>query len=112
MPQDISDPPEVDPLDRRSGPRFAAYKWAVAVLTGAVSVAIYEIIGRADFARSTTLLDSALDRAIPLIPVTTWFYEPVYVGIFFIATIGFRSRWLFHRALMCVAANVAVAAVA
>jgi len=32
------------------------------------------------------------------------------VGIFVIAVVGFRSRWLFHRALMCVVANMAVAA--
>jgi membrane-associated phospholipid phosphatase len=111
MPNDLADEPVVDPLDRRSGLRFAAYKWGVGVITGIVGLAMYEIIGRVELHRSTALLDTAVDRAIPLLPVTTWFYEPFYVGIFVIAVIGFQSRWLFHRALVCVIGNALVAAI-
>jgi hypothetical protein len=102
--------PTIDPLDRRTGAAFALYKWAIAVALGALGLAGYELIGRADLHRSVTMLDTALDRAIPLLPWTTWFYEPLYLGIFVVATIGFRSRWLFHRGLVCVVANALVAA--
>jgi membrane-associated phospholipid phosphatase len=83
----------------------------MALLTGAVGLTAYEVIGHADLGRSTTLLDTAFDRAVPLWPVSTWFYEPFYVGVFVLAVIGFRSRWLLHRALLCVLINAAIAAV-
>jgi membrane-associated phospholipid phosphatase len=111
MPKDLAEEPAVDPLDRRSGLGFAAYKWMVGVITGVVGLVIYELIGRADLHRSTALLDTAVDRAIPLLPETTWFYEPFYVGIFVIAVIGLQSRWLFHRALFCVIGNAVLAAI-
>jgi membrane-associated phospholipid phosphatase len=111
MPNDEPEPPEIDPLDRRTAVRFGVYKWAVGVIAGVVGLAIYQVIGRTDLHRSTTLLDTAVDRAIPLLPVTTWFYEPLYVGIFVIGVIGFQSRWLFHRALICVAGNAVVGAI-
>jgi membrane-associated phospholipid phosphatase len=111
MPKDVTEAPAVDPLDRRRGGRWTAYKWGVGVVTAMVSLAIYETIGRTELHRSTFLLDTAVDRAIPLLPITTWFYEPFYVGIFLLAVIGFRSRWLFQRALVCVAGNAVVAAI-
>jgi membrane-associated phospholipid phosphatase len=110
MQNELAEEPAIDPLDRRSGLRFAAYKWGVGVITGLVGLVVYQLIGRAELHRSTTLLDTALDRAIPLLPVTTWFYEPLYVGIFVIGVVGFRSRWLFNRALVCVVANALVGA--
>jgi membrane-associated phospholipid phosphatase len=109
-----TEPPDLaanDPLDRREGLRFAGYKWAVALVTATVGLALYQIIGRTDLHRSTALLDTALDRAIPLWPWTTWFYQPLYLGIFVLATVGFRSRRLFHYAVACVAANATVAAI-
>jgi membrane-associated phospholipid phosphatase len=111
MQNELAEEPTIDPLDRRSGLRFAAYKWAVGVIVGVVGLVVYQLIGRAELHRSTTLLDTALDRAIPLLPATTWFYEPLYVGIFVIGVIGFRSRWLFNRALACVVANALVGAI-
>jgi membrane-associated phospholipid phosphatase len=108
---DLPRVPALDPLDRRRGVAFAAYKWGLAALLGSVGLFVYQLIGRWELHRSTTLLDTGLDRAIPLWPWTTWFYEPLYAGIFIIATIGFSSRWLFHRALACTAANATVAAI-
>jgi membrane-associated phospholipid phosphatase len=107
---DLREAASDDRLDRPAGAAFAAYKWTLATLVAAVGLLGYQLIGRAELHRSTTLLETALDRAIPLVPWTTWFYEPVYVGIFLVATIGFSSRWMFHRALACVAANATVAA--
>src|SRR5437762_4455036 len=93
--------PALDPYDRRRGLAFAAYKWGLSALLGSVGLLVYQLIGRADLHRSTTLLDTALDRAIPLWPWSAWFYEPLYAAIFVIAVIGFRSRWVFHPALAC-----------
>jgi|SRR5882757_5315048 len=108
---DLPEVTPIDPLDRRRGARFAIYKWTLAVLLGSVGLTVYQLIGRADLHRSTALLDTALDRGIPFLPWTTWFYEPLYVGIFVVTTVGLRSRWLFHRALACVAANAIVGAI-
>jgi membrane-associated phospholipid phosphatase len=110
----MPDLPEVTPLDaldRRRGPGFAAYKWGLALLLGAVGLTVYQLIGRAELHRSTALLDTALDRGIPFLPWTTWFYEPLYAGIFIVTIVALRSRWLFHAALACVAANATVAAI-
>jgi membrane-associated phospholipid phosphatase len=103
-------PPEVDILDRRSGPAFEAYKWGTALALAVVGLIIYELLGRADLGRSTTLLMTGLDRAIPLVPWTAWFYEPFYVSIFLIGVIGFRSRFAYDRTLVCVCFNIVVAA--
>ena len=51
-----------------------------------------------------------LDRIIPLVPWTAWFYEPFYVSIFLIGVVGFRSRFLYRRTLACVCANIVLAA--
>jgi membrane-associated phospholipid phosphatase len=101
---------EVDVLDRRSGPSFMAYKWGVGLLIGALGGWLYQAMGRTDLHRSVTLLDTALDRAIPLWTWTTWFYQPFYIGIFIIGVIAFRSRFLYNRALICICANVIVGA--
>jgi membrane-associated phospholipid phosphatase len=87
-----------------------AYKaaWGVAGLF--VQSAVYYPLGHMALARSPTLLQTPLDRAIPFLVWTTWFYLPVYLGIFVIAVIGFRTRVMFDRALVCVAGNLVVAA--
>jgi hypothetical protein len=56
------------------------------------------------------MLMTPIDRAIPLVPWTAWFYEPFYVSIFLIAVVGFRSRFVYNRTLVCVAFNIVVAA--
>jgi hypothetical protein len=97
--------------DRPSGARWQGYKWAVSLLTATLGTALYNVIGRLDIERSKTLLMTPPDRAIPLVPWTAWLYEPFYVGIFAIATIGISSRRLFHRALACIVGNQIVASV-
>ena len=104
------EPVEVDVLERRSGPRFAAYKWGIGLLVGVLGFALYQFEGRADLNRSTALLDTALDRAIPFLIWTSWFYQPLYVGIFIVGLLGFRSKFLFDRAIICLCANVLVGA--
>src|SRR5262249_10563204 len=53
--------------------------------------------------RSTELLRTRLDDAIPFWPWTSWCYLPFYAAIFIIAIVGFHSRFLFDRALRAVA---------
>jgi membrane-associated phospholipid phosphatase len=104
------EPIEVDVLDRRTGARFQAYKWGSALVIAAIGLAIYEFLGRTELHRSTSLLATPLDGAIPLLPWTAWFYEPFYVAIFIVGVIGFRSRFLYQRTLACVCGNIVVAA--
>jgi hypothetical protein len=103
-------PQAVDLLDRRSDLAFQAYKWGTALALAVVGLIIYELLGRTDLGRSTTLLMTPLDRAIPLVPWTAWFYEPFYVSIFLIGVVGFRSRFVYDRTLICVCFNIVVAA--
>ena len=102
-------PQAVDALDRRTDAAFVAYKWGTALALAVVGLLIYEVLGRTDLARSPTLLMTRLDRAIPLLPWTAWFYEPFYVAIFFIGVVGFRSRYVYDRTLVCVVFNIVVA---
>jgi membrane-associated phospholipid phosphatase len=108
--QSVPEQPAVDVLDRRAGLGFAAYKWGLGLLIGVLGGWLYQVMGRTDLHRSVTMLDTALDRAIPLWPWTTWFYQPFYIGIFLIGVLGFRSRFLYNRALICICANVVVGA--
>jgi len=103
-------PQEVDVLDRRTGAAFEGYKWGSALAIAIIGLVIYEVLGRTDLGRSTTLLMTPLDRVIPLMPWTAWFYEPFYAAIFIIGVISFRSRFLYNRTLVCVCANIVLAA--
>lgn len=85
----------MSPDDRR----FAAYKWTCGLTAAAIQIAIYVVVGQAHLSRSTELLRTRLDDAIPFLPVTSWLYLPIYAGIFIIAIIGFRTRMHFDRAL-------------
>lgn len=110
MPLETPEPKQVDILDRRTGPAFQGYKWGTALVIGVLGFILYQVMGRTDIGRSTTLLDTGLDRAIPLWTWTSWLYEPFYVAIFVIGVIGFQSRFLYNRALILICANVVVGA--
>jgi membrane-associated phospholipid phosphatase len=79
---------------------FTLYKWVLGLTAAVVQSSIYFFIGNTHFARSTELLRTKLDDAIPFIPATSWFYLPVYAGIFVIAIVGFETREHFNRALV------------
>ena len=83
--------------------RRRRYKWTLAALAGAVQSALYFGIGHPTFARSTELLRTRLDDAIPFWPWTSWCYLPFYAAIFIMAIAGFRRREMFNRALKAVA---------
>ncbi len=90
--------------------QFLGYKAASAIAVFFVQSAVYYPMGRLALDRSQTLLSTPLDRAIPFLVWTTWFYLPVYLGLLIICMVAFRDRVLFNRALVCVAGNLVVAA--
>lgn len=82
------------------GSRFTRYKWAAGLAAAAVQSAVYFAVGHAHFARSTELLRTRLDDAIPFLPATAWLYLPFYAAIFAIALAGLQNRAYFNRALL------------
>jgi membrane-associated phospholipid phosphatase len=93
-------PVALDPLGQARAP--AAYKWLVGGAMAAVQTIVYFAVGHLHLARSTELLRTRLDDAIPFLPWTSWCYLPFYAAIFIMAVIGFRRRALFNRALLAV----------
>ena len=79
-----------------------AYRWGVGLGLAILQSALYFGIGHTQFVRSTELLRTRLDDAIPFWPWTSWCYLPFYAGVFVIAIAGFRHRRLFNRAALAV----------
>ena len=84
-------------------PAGSRYKWTLAAIAAAVQSSLYFGIGHLTFSRSTEMLRTRLDDAIPFWPWTSWFYLPIYAAIFVISIAGFRRREMFDRALKAVA---------
>jgi membrane-associated phospholipid phosphatase len=93
-----------------AGRRFWLYRCAVGLGAAGLQSAVYFSIGRMSQPRSSTLLATELDAAIPLMPWTVWCYLPFYAGIFIMAIAGLRTRRLFNRALVGVLAVMLVGA--
>ena len=81
----------------------SAYKWTLGLSAAAVQSLLYFGIGHLELHRSTELLRTRLDDAIPFWTWTAWFYLPVYAAIFIIVISGCRSREIFNRAFKAVA---------
>jgi membrane-associated phospholipid phosphatase len=85
---------------RRAAPSALAparYRWAVGLGLAGAQSAMYFGIGHAPLTRSTELLRTWLDDAIPFWPWTAWCYLPFYAAVFVMAIAGFRHRALFNR---------------
>jgi membrane-associated phospholipid phosphatase len=81
-----------------AGPLASArYRWTVGLGLAALQSATYFGIGHAHLTRSTELLRTRLDDAIPFLPWTAWCYLPFYAAIFLMTIGGFRHRRLFDR---------------
>jgi membrane-associated phospholipid phosphatase len=87
-----------------------AYKWTIGGAMALLQSAVYFGIGHLHLNRSTELLRTKLDDAIPFWPWTAWCYLPFYAGVFIIAVAGFRRRVLFNRALLAVLVVMTVGA--
>jgi membrane-associated phospholipid phosphatase len=79
-----------------------AYRWTIGGALALLQSAVYFGIGHLHLSRSTEILRTRLDDAIPFWPWTAWCYLPFYAGVFIIAIIGFRRKALFNRALLAV----------
>jgi membrane-associated phospholipid phosphatase len=75
------------------------YKWTLGLSLAGLQSAMYFGIGHAHLTRSTELLRTRLDDAIPFWPWTAWCYLPFYAAIFIICIASVRRRALFNRAL-------------
>ena len=78
------------------------YKWTLGLTAGAVQSLFYFGIGHLQMQRSTELLRTRLDDAIPFWPWTSWCYLPFYAAVFIIAVAGIRRKQLFNRAVQAV----------
>jgi membrane-associated phospholipid phosphatase len=87
-----------------------AYKWPLGLGMAVLQSTVYFGIGHTHLSRSTEILRTRLDDAIPFLPWTSWCYLPFYAAIFIMAIIGFRRRALFNRALLAVLIVMAVGA--
>src|SRR5262245_41899080 len=79
-----------------------AYKWTVGLAMAALQSLVYFGIGNLQLSRSTEILRTRLDDAIPFWPWTAWCYLPFYAGVFIIAIAGIKRRALFNRAVLAV----------
>ena len=68
------------------------YKWAIGGALAVLQSLVYFGIGRLHLTRSTELLRTRLDDAIPFWPWTAWCYLPFYAGVFLISIAGIRRR--------------------
>jgi membrane-associated phospholipid phosphatase len=80
----------------------ARYRWTVGIGLALAQSAMYFGIGHAHLTRSTELLRTRLDDAIPFWTWTAWCYLPFYAAIFIMAIAGFRRRLLFDRTAISV----------
>jgi membrane-associated phospholipid phosphatase len=96
----VATPPAPEPAV--SAIATPAYKWIVGGAMALLQSAVYFGIGHLHLNRSTEILRTRLDDAIPFWPWTAWCYLPFYAGVFILAIIGFRRRALFNRALLAV----------
>jgi len=80
----------------------ARYRWSVGLALAIIQSLVYFGIGHAHLTRSTEILRTHLDDAIPFWPWTAWCYLPFYAGIFLLAIGGFRHKRLFDRSAAAV----------
>jgi membrane-associated phospholipid phosphatase len=90
--------------------RFRLHRWGLGLGAALLQSSIYFVIGHSQRPRSTTMLATSLDGAIPFVPWTVWWYLPFYAGIFVMAIAGFRTPRLFNRALVGVVVTMLVGA--
>jgi membrane-associated phospholipid phosphatase len=103
-------PAAVAPADPQGPLATARYRWTVGLGLAALQSALYFGIGSLHLDRSTELLRTHLDDAIPFLPWTAWCYLPFYAATFVMAIAGFRHRRLFDRTARSVLLVMAIGA--
>src|SRR6478609_9018257 len=79
-----------------------AYRWSVGLALAALQSLVYFGIGHLHLSRSTEILRTRLDDAIPFWPWTSWCYLPFYAGVFILAIAGLKRRAVFNGAVQAV----------
>lgn len=92
------------PASEPAAPAIAsqAYKWSIGLSLAALQSVVYFGVGHLHLSRSTEILRTRLDDAIPFWPWTAWCYLPFYAGVFILAIAGLKRRALFNRAVIAV----------
>ncbi len=92
------------PVPEPAAPAIAspAYKWSIGLSLAALQSLVYFGVGHLHLSRSTEILRTRLDDAIPFWPWTSWCYLPFYAGVFILAIAGLKRRALFDRAVVAV----------
>lgn len=106
----VATPPAPEPAPAQPALATPGYKWTVGGAMAVLQSAVYFGIGHLHLNRSTELLRTRLDDAIPFWPWTGWCYLPFYAGVFIIALVGFKRRALFNRAVLAVFVVMAIGA--
>src|SRR5262245_49868196 len=88
-----------------------AYQWTRGLALAALQSAVYFGIGHLHLNRSTEILRTRLDDAIPFWPWTAWCYLPFYAGVFIIAIATFKRRDLFNGAVRAVLVVMTIGAI-
>src|SRR5258708_5062950 len=89
----------------------ARHRWTIGLGLAALQSTIYFGIGQLPLHRSTELLRTSLDDAIPFWPWTAWCYLPFYAGVFLLTIGGLRRRALFDRTARSVVLVMIVGAI-
>lgn len=106
----VATPPAPEPSPAPPALATPAYKWTIGVAMAVLQSTVYFGIGHLHLNRSTELLRTRLDDAIPFWPWTGWCYLPFYAGVFIIALVGIKRRALFNRAVLAVFVVMAIGA--
>jgi membrane-associated phospholipid phosphatase len=75
----------------------ARYRWTLGLTLATLQSIAYFGTSHIPMHRSTELLRTWFDDAVPFLPWTSWCYLPFYAGTFIMAIAGARHRWLFNR---------------
>ncbi|HMF44951.1 MAG TPA: phosphatase PAP2 family protein [Polyangia bacterium] len=94
--------PETAPTASTSELASPAYKWTIGGALAALQSLVYFGIGHLHLHRSTEILRTRLDDAIPFWPWTAWCYLPFYAGVFIIAVAGIKRKAVFKGAAQAV----------
>src|SRR6266513_3077769 len=104
-------PAPAAPSPPAPGPATPADKWALGPSLALPQSLVYFGIGHLHLNRSTEMLRTHLDDAIPFWPWTAWCYLPFYAGVFIIAVAGIKRRAVFNGAAQAVLVVMALGAI-
>lgn len=85
---------------RHPRPLGFAARYALGLLMAVLGVGSYVLVGGATLARANVDFMTQLDRAIPFVPWTVWFYLPLFIFNFHLAIWSIRDRQAYLRTML------------